>query len=68
MTKINETTELPEWFELTKYKEAKNLDAAGWFIQLSLRKELYDLYEMIEKEGQDESTFSLFVVEQFFMK
>ncbi|MNC00354.1 hypothetical protein D3C76_345000 [compost metagenome] len=57
MIKINNTTDLPEWFDLEKYKKAENLDAAGWFIQLSLRKELYDLYEMFEKEGQDESSF-----------
>jgi hypothetical protein len=57
MIKINNTTELPEWFDLEKYKEAENLDAAGWFIQLNLRKDLFDLYEQFEKEGQDESTF-----------
>lgn len=57
MIKINNIKELPEWFDVEKYKGAKNLDAAGWFIQLSLRKDLYDLYTMFEKEGSDESTF-----------
>lgn len=57
MIKIKETTQLPEWFNLEKYSKANDLDAAGWFIQLSHRKEFYDLYAMMEREGKDESSF-----------
>ncbi|MFA5593265.1 MAG: DUF6387 family protein [Micavibrio sp.] len=28
---IRSTKELPDWFELEKYSEAKNLDSAGWY-------------------------------------
>lgn len=57
MTKIKNISELPEWFNLEKYTEAKNLDAAGWFIQLSARKDLYEFYEDFEKKCQSESEF-----------
>lgn len=38
MTKhIKKTSELPAWFSLEKYEMAENLDAAGWYAQLSIR-------------------------------
>ena len=35
--KIKHVSELPEWFKLEKYTFTNNLDAAGWYEQLSMR-------------------------------
>lgn len=35
--RIKNKSELPEWFRLKKYSMAKTLDAAGWYVQLSIR-------------------------------
>jgi hypothetical protein len=40
---INKKTskpELPKWFDIKKYKGAKNLDAEGWYVQLATRYSL----------------------------
>jgi hypothetical protein len=34
---IKEMDDLPAWFKLEKYKEAKNLDEIGWYRQLVIR-------------------------------
>jgi hypothetical protein len=36
--RISTMKQLPEWFYLTKYESAKNLDVAGWYEQLMVRK------------------------------
>jgi hypothetical protein len=35
--RIKNKSELPEWFGLEKYDQAKILDAAGWYVQLYIR-------------------------------
>jgi hypothetical protein len=35
--KIKHVSQLPEWFDLSKYKPANNLDTIGWYEQLSSR-------------------------------
>lgn len=38
--KIKRKIDLPNWFDLKKYATAELLDAAGWYEQLSIRREL----------------------------
>lgn len=38
--RIKTVSELPKWFRLVKYENAKNLDTLGWLEQLEVRKEL----------------------------
>lgn len=40
---IKHTSELPKWFSLEKYDAAKSLDAAGWYEQLSARRDMITL-------------------------
>lgn len=41
MTKrIRRVFDLPDWFDLAKYSKAHSLDAAGWYEQLHVRREL----------------------------
>lgn len=51
--RIKHVSELPKWFKLNKYSDAKNLDATGWYEQLCIRGNIlkyYDL-EFLEKAG-----------------
>ena len=41
---IRHVNDLPEWFSLAKYERAKDLDAQGWYEQLSVRRALVDDY------------------------
>lgn len=36
--KVGHVSDLPSWFDLTKYSGAASLDAAGWYEQLTVRK------------------------------
>lgn len=38
--KVKSVSELPEWFSLDKYDGVKGLDSAGWYEQLSVRKDM----------------------------
>lgn len=38
--RIKRVDDLPEWFNLAKYAATESLDAAGWYEQLSVRREL----------------------------
>jgi Family of unknown function (DUF6387) len=38
--RLKHVSQLPEWFDLQKYEGASLLDAAGWYEQLNLRKDL----------------------------
>ncbi len=40
---IKHVSELPKWFSLEKYETAKSLDAAGWYEQLSARRDMITL-------------------------
>ena len=42
-TSIKHIKDLPYWFELKKYDKAGILDAAGWYEQLSIRNDLYNI-------------------------
>lgn len=37
---LRRVSDLPTWFDLTKYAGAESLDAAGWYEQLSMRRDL----------------------------
>lgn len=39
-SRISHVSELPDWFNLDNYGDAAKLDAAGWYEQLSLRRDL----------------------------
>lgn len=41
--RIKNVSMLPKWFELAKYDATKELDAAGWYEQLHIRKSLQSL-------------------------
>ncbi len=41
--RIKSVSELPDWFQLKKYDAAKELDAAGWYEQLSVRESAYEI-------------------------
>ncbi len=40
---IKHVSKLPKWFSLEKYETAKSLDAAGWYDQLSTRRDMITL-------------------------
>lgn len=41
MTKrIKHVSELPKWFQISKYRKANQLDSLGWYAQLTIRQEL----------------------------
>ena len=47
MTKrIRRASELPDWYKLEKYKAASKLDAAGWYEQLSVRRDCFKYLKM----------------------
>lgn len=41
--KVKRVSELPEWFSLDKYDGVKGLNSAGWYEQLSVRKDISGL-------------------------
>ncbi|QBQ53372.1 DUF6387 family protein [Nitrosococcus wardiae] len=41
-TRLKKKEDLPEWFELAKYEGVSELDTAGWYYQLSIRRNIYD--------------------------
>lgn len=43
MAKPKATLSPPSWFDLENYSEARDLDAADWFVNLAIRKSLADL-------------------------
>ena len=57
---IKNIRELPSWFELEKYDEAKTLDATGWYEQLSVRR---GFRNNIDRHIKDGSTLSLQTLE-----
>lgn len=40
---LRRASDLPTWFDLTKYAGAESMDAAGWYEQLSMRRDLSGL-------------------------
>lgn len=54
--KIKHIRDLPEWFSLDKYSDAVNLDAAGWYEQLSLRQKNFVEVILIKYPAGDIST------------
>jgi hypothetical protein len=51
--KIKHVSELPRWFKLDKYNDAKNLDANGWYEQLCIRGSIlkYFDHEFLDEVG-----------------
>lgn len=41
--RIRHVSNLPEWFDLARYAGAESLDTAGWYEQLSVRRDLIGL-------------------------
>lgn len=41
---MRKLVEPPEWFDISEYAAAKRLDATGWYIQLSIRRVLLDMF------------------------
>lgn len=50
--RIRHVSDLPDWFQLEKYKDAAELDAAGWYEQLSVRRDC-NLYMLPELHAKD---------------
>ena len=46
--------ELPSWFALSKYQGASNLEAAGWYEQLGVRRTCLDLLDDQKKVSPQE--------------
>jgi len=42
--KIRDLSELPAWYQLKKYDDAKNLDEVGWYEQLEIRKSFHGFF------------------------
>ena len=47
---IRHVSEIPEWFDLDKYAEAADLDAAGWYEQLAIRHDLRSSFSRLGKD------------------
>lgn len=41
MKRIRYVSDLPDWFQLEKYEGATELNAAGWYEQLSIRRDCH---------------------------
>ncbi len=46
-TRVRKSSDIPGWFDLTKYAGSQSLDAAGWYEQLVTRSQLIRLFESI---------------------
>lgn len=54
MTKrIRHVSELPEWFKLEKYEDAKDLNITGWYQQLVIRKSAIVHVKNVRQEALD---------------
>src|SRR5881394_1963592 len=51
--RIKHVSELPEWFKLDKYNNARKLDANGWYEQFCIRGTILKYYdhERLDKAG-----------------
>jgi hypothetical protein len=71
LERIKHVSDLPNWFQLNKYKSAKQLDAAGWYEQLfvrqNLRLALYRLQDCCEDEEYNDER-DLDVIDHTFAK
>ncbi|MFT3742073.1 MAG: DUF6387 family protein [Gammaproteobacteria bacterium] len=53
-SRIKNISELPQWFQLDKYKVAKKLNAAGWYEQFAIRGKLMEWFNTeVEPKFQD---------------
>jgi hypothetical protein len=55
--RIKRVSDLPDWFDLNKYSDAKFLDAAGWYEQLSVRRDIQTMIAAERKPSLETSTF-----------
>ncbi len=51
MAKIDRATDLPEWFDLEKYKDTRFFGALEWVYHLRNRWHLFDTFDAMLKEG-----------------
>ncbi|HBM09966.1 hypothetical protein CXF92_06790 [Pseudomonas sp. Choline-3u-10] len=47
MAKIDRVEDLPEWFNLDRYRECENLSATDWLAELEMRRTLFRAYQSL---------------------
>ncbi len=51
--RIKHVSELPEWFQLNKYDQARKLDAAAWYEQLFIRYNTKLAFERLREDDYE---------------
>lgn len=68
MAKINRVEELPEWFDLGKYRGCESFGAYEWHRCLDMRKGIFSLYNVQKMIGTEHNILAPFFNKSFVMQ
>lgn len=57
MTKIDRVEDLPEWFDLKKYRGCESFGATEWFFHLDIRKGIHVFFNLLKNYQQEISIY-----------